>query len=43
MIELNEFTVEIILLLKLPWQMGLDDVIQALDEVEGIKQIVDSS
>ncbi|NLZ90771.1 MAG: ACT domain-containing protein, partial [Clostridiales bacterium] len=43
MIELDEFTVEIILLLKLPGQMGLNEVIQALNEVDGIKQIVDSS
>jgi putative Mg2+ transporter-C (MgtC) family protein len=43
MIELDDFTVEIILLLKLPGQMGLEEVFQALNEVEGIKQIVDSS
>ena len=43
MIELDECTVEIILLLKLPGQMGLSEVFQVLNEVEGIKQIVDSS
>ena len=43
MIELDEFTVEIILLLKLPGQMRLEEVFHILNEVEGIKQIVDSS
>jgi putative Mg2+ transporter-C (MgtC) family protein len=43
MIELDDFTVEIILLLKLPGQMGLEEVFFVLNEVEGIKQIVDSS
>ncbi|MGI6703224.1 MAG: MgtC/SapB family protein [Clostridia bacterium] len=43
MIELNDFTVEIILLLKLPGQMELEEVFGILNGVEGIKQIVDSS
>ena len=38
MIELNDFTVEIILLLKLPGQMELEEVFGILNGVEGIKQ-----
>ncbi|MDD2573160.1 MAG: MgtC/SapB family protein [Bacillota bacterium] len=43
MIELDDFMVEIILLLKPPGQMELEEVVGILHEVEGIKQIVDSS
>ncbi len=43
MIEMDDCTVEIVLLLKLPDQMKLEEAIQILNEVEGIKQIVEAS
>jgi putative Mg2+ transporter-C (MgtC) family protein len=43
MAELDNCLVEIILLLKLPDPMGLEEAIQILDEVEGVEKIVEAS
>lgn len=43
MTEMNDYTVEIVMLLKLPDSIGVEQVISILDELEGVKQIVEVS